>query len=192
MGIKAKAVKFVADTVKKRGRRTKRGRPKKTPTNTTTTKQPSSTGSKGYSKKNTIPKLKGESEAAYKKRRAKINALIREQKKDKEGELSTDAPDTRDPYSRSQTIPGKRKDMSKATVRRKVVTDQIKIDPITGEVINIGKHAEPAENVMEKLYGIARKLKSQELEEIEAMGKKKGGPIGTGAALRGFGAVRKS
>ena len=190
MGIKTKIVKF-ATTKLKRGRKSKRGRPKKTPTKTIT-KKPPSTGSKGYSKKNTIPKLKGESEAAYKKRRAKINALIREQKKDKEGELSTDAPDTRDPYSRSQTIPGKRKDMSKATVRRKVVTDQIKIDPITGEVINIGKHAEPAENVMEKLYGIARQVEPEELEEIEAMGKKKGGPIGTGAALRGFGAVRKS
>ena len=182
----------------KRGRKSKRGRPKKKV----------EVKKKQVVKRtdpNKITRLKGESDAAFKKRKAAIKKEVRESAREtsKDQTPPKTSGGKRDARGRllSKHIPPSRKEMSKAQFRRLVKQGLIGVTK-EGKVKNIGKFADIPENVMKELRGYARKITKEELEELARSGitiKKTGGmvkrkfggqigtPRGVGAALRGYG-----
>jgi hypothetical protein len=214
----------------KRGRKSKRGRPKK---KVEVKKKQVVKRTDPYK----ITRLKGESDAAFKKRKAAIKKEVRESAREtsKDQTPPKTSGGARDELGRllSKHIPPSRKEMSKAQFRRLVKQGLIGVTK-KGEVKNIGKFADIPENVMKELRGYTRKMTKEELEELKALGiterkhgskikldkrkamvpkekykkttpkkfmtpkekidpdkflrkLKTGGPIGIGAALRGYG-----
>ena len=167
------AKKKVLEAVVKRGRKSKRGRPK--------TKQEVV---KKVPKKQDpfkIKKLSGESDAAYKKRKALINKLKNQSIKDTAKDSGKKLPTTKDRTSRSMTIPLKRKEQSKAAFRRRVMQG---LQGVTkkGESKDIGKAGYPVSETMRELgYTGSRKAKVDLTDkELEALGfqiKKAGGSL---------------
>jgi hypothetical protein len=162
MGVLSKVVKEGV----KRGRKSKRGRPKK----------------KVEVKKKPIPK-----KPKVKRTKAEekeLKKLIREQKADVAGEskkVST-AGGKRDKLGRllSKHIPPERKELSKAQFRRLVKQGLIGVTS-KGKTKNIGKYADIPENIMDLWYGRAKKLTKDELDELAAMGvtaRKEGSKVG--------------
>ena len=185
------AKKKILEAVVKRGRKSKRGRPK-------TKKEVV----KKITKKQDpfkIKKLPGESDAAFKKRKALINKLKTQSMKETAKDTSTKLPSIKDRTSKSQTIPLKRKEQSKASFRRRVMQG---LQGVTkkGESKDIGKTGYPVSETMRELgYTGSRKggmdLSDKELEALGFQIKKTGGKVqrraGGGVALRGFGVTRK-
>ena len=214
-------IKKGAKAVVKRGRKSKRGRPKtkKEVVKKITKKQDPSK----------IKKLPGESDAAFKKRKALINKLKTQSMKETAKDTGTKLPSTKDRTSKSQTIPLKRKEQSKASFRRRVMQG---LQGVTkkGESKDIGKTGYPVSETMRELgYTGSRKggidLSDKELEALGFQIKKAGGALksipagnkglpnlptpvrnkmgfkkmggkvqrraGGGVALRGFGVTRK-
>ena len=189
--------KILASGVKaltKRGRKSKRGRPKKKVevVEKKVVKREDPTK---------IKKLKGESDAAFKKRRAAIRKEVRASTKETAKDISIPKTSAgrRDKLGRllSKHLPPERKDISKAEFRRLVMSRLIGVDK-KGKTKNIGKYAITPEEIMEQWYGRGKKLSKTELDELAAMGmqikskggivkRKTGGAIGVGKALRGYG-----
>ena len=168
-GVIKKGIKAVV----KRGRKSKRGRPKtkKEVVKKVVKKQDPSK----------IKKLSSESDAAFKKRKASINKLKKEQQKEMAKERGTKEPSTKDRTSRSMTIPLKRKEQSKAAFRRRVEQG---LQGVTkkGESKDIGKAGYPVSETMRELgYTGSRKAKVDLTDkELEALGfqiKKAGGML---------------
>ena len=191
--------KTALKTLLKRGRKSKRGRPKKKV----------EVKKKQIVKRtdpNKITRLKGESDAAFKKRKAAIRKEVRESAREtsKDQTPPKTSGGARDALGRllSKHIPPSRKEMGDKAFARRVIQNLIGVTK-EGETKNIGKFAEIPENVMEQLYGRARKMTKEELEDLAKSGitikktggtvvkRKTGGQIGTprgvGAALRGYG-----
>ena len=129
------AKKEILKAVIKRGRKSKRGRPKtkKEVVKKITKKQDPSK----------IKKLPGESDAAFKKRRTSINKLKKEQQKEMAKERGTKEPSTKDRTSRSMTIPLKRKEQSKASFRRRVMQGLQGVTKEERRILVIGDLHEP-------------------------------------------------
>ena len=213
------AKKKALEVVLKRGRKSKRGRPK--------TKKEEVKKINKKQDPNKIKKLPGESDAAFKKRKALINKLKTESIKDTAKDTGIKLPSTKDRTSRSDTIPLKREEQSKASFRRRVLQG---LQGVTkkGESKDIGKAGYPVSETMRELgYTGSRKAKVDLTDkELEALGfqiKKAGGlidppnpgaaalprpvrnqmgfkkyggkikrlAIGGGVALRGLGVTRK-
>ena len=174
-------IKKGAKAVVKRGRKSKRGRPK-------TKKE---VVKKVVKKQDPfkVKKLSGESDAAYKKRKALINKLKNQSIKETAKDSGKKLPTTKDRTSRSMTIPLKRKEQSKAAFRRRVKQG---LQGVTkkGESKDIGKAGYPVSETMRELgYTGSRKAKVDLTDkELEALGfqiKKAGGfidPPNPGAA----------
>ena len=178
----------------KRGRKSKRGRPKK---------KVEVVEKKVVKREDPrkIKKGKGESDAAFKKRKAAINKLIRESNKETAKDISIPKTSAgrRDKLGRllSKHLPPERKDISKAAFRRLVKSNLIGVTS-KGKTKNIGKYAITPEEIMEQWYGRYKTLSKDELQELAAKGmqikskggivkRKTGGAIGVGKALRGYG-----
>ena len=192
----------------KRGRKSKRGRPKKKVevVEKKVVKREDPTK---------IKKLKGESDAAFKKRRAAIRKEVRESKRETAKDISIPKPSrgARDEQGRllSKHIPPSREEMGDKAFARRVMQNLIDVTE-EGEVKNIGKYAITPEEIMNILYSrLGRQPFKQEIKEIIERGgsirksggsivkkaggkaykntvsKKYGGPIGVGKALRGYG-----
>ena len=162
--------------VVKRGRKSKRGRPKKKVevVEKKVVKREDPTK---------IKKLKGESDAAFKKRRAAIRKEVRASTKETAKDISIPKTSAgrRDKLGRllSKHLPPERKDISKAEFRRLVMSRLIGVDK-KGKTKNIGKYAITPEEIMEQWYGRGKKLSKTELDELAAMGmqiKSKGGSL---------------
>ena len=160
----------------KRGRKSKRGRPKKKVevVEKKVVKREDPTK---------IKKLKGESDAAFKKRRAAIRKEVRASTKETAKDISIPKTSAgrRDKLGRllSKHLPPERKDISKAEFRRLVMSRLIGVDK-KGKTKNIGKYAITPEEIMEQWYGRGKKLSKTELDELAAMGmqiKSKGGSL---------------
>ena len=167
------AIKKGAKAVVKRGRKSKRGRPKtkKEVVKKIVKKQDPSK----------VKKLPGESDAAYKKRKALINKLKNQSIKETAKDSGKKLPTTKDRTSRSMTIPLKRKEQSKASFRRRVMQG---LQGVTkkGESKDIGKAGYPVSETMRELgYTGSRKAKVDLTDkELEALGfqiKKAGGML---------------
>ena len=166
-------IKKGSEAVVKRGRKSKRGRPK-------TKKEVV----KKITKKQDLSKIKrlpGESDAAYKKRKALINKLKTQSIKETAKDTGTKLPSTKDRTSKSQTIPLKRKEQSKASFRRRVIQG---LQGVTkkGESKNIGKTGYPVSETMRDMgYTGSRKggidLSDKELEALGFQIKKAGGML---------------
>jgi hypothetical protein len=213
-------IKKGAKAVVKRGRKSKRGRPKKkveTPVVTKKKQDPFK-----------IKKLPGESDAAFKKRKASITKLRKQQEKELAKEKGTKLPSTKGRTEKSMTKPPLKKEMSKARRRRLVMQRLMGTNPKTGESKDIGRMGYPTSETMRDLgYTGSRKggidLTDKELEALGFQIKKVGGKLkpppnpgaaalpepvrnkmgfmkaggkvqkraGGGVALRGFGVTRK-
>ena len=167
------AKKEILKAVIKRGRKSKRGRPKikKEVVKKITKKQDPSK----------IKRLPGESDAAFKKRKALINKLKTQSIKETAKDTGTKLPSTKDRTSKSQTIPLKRKEQSKASFRRRVMQG---LQGVTkkGESKDIGKTGYPVSETMRELgYTGSRKggidLSDKELEALGFQIKKAGGKL---------------
>ena len=150
----------------KRGRKSKRGRPKKKV----------EVKKKQVVKRtdpNKITRLKGESDAAFKKRKAAIRKEVRESAREtsKDQTPPKTSGGKRDARGRllSKHIPPSRKEMSKAQFRRLVKQGLIGVTK-KGETKDIGQYADIPENIMELLYGRGKKLTKSEIEELKALG----------------------
>jgi len=170
---------------KKRGRKSKRGRPKTKKEEVEKArkkfkKEQPTTSKRARDARDKIKKLSGESDAVFKKRKASINKLKKEQQKEMAKELKGKEPSTKDRTSRSMTIPLKRKEQSKAAFRRRVEQG---LQGVTkkGESKDIGKAGYPVSETMRDLgYTGSRKGGINTKEELEAMGitiKKAGGML---------------
>ena len=167
------AKKKALEVVIKRGRKSKRGRPK--------TKKEEVKKINKKQDPNKIKKLPGESDAAFKKRKALINKLKTESIKDTAKDTGIKLPSTKDRTSRSDTIPLKRKEQSKASFRRRVLQG---LQGVTkkGESKDIGKAGYPVSETMRELgYTGSRKAKvdltDKELEDLGFQIKKAGGML---------------
>ena len=171
---------------KKRGRKSKRGRPKTKKEEVEKArkkfkKEQPTTSKRARDARDKIKKLSGESDAVFKKRKASINKLKKEQQKEMAKELKGKEPSTKDRTSRSMTIPLKRKEQSKASFRRRVMQG---LQGVTkkGESKDIGKAGYPVSETMRELgYTGSRKAKVDLTDkELEALGfqiKKAGGML---------------
>ena len=171
----SKIIKKVAKAVVKRGRKSKRGRPKKkveTPVVTKKKQDPFK-----------IKKLPGESDAAFKKRKASISKLRKQQEKEKATESKKSLPSTKERTAQSRVIPPERKKQSKKQFRRRVQQGLIGVTK-KGETKNIGKYTEPKEDIFDKLgytkgssRGSGQEFSDKELEALGYQIKKAGGPL---------------
>ena len=179
------AIKKFKEAVVKRGRKSKRGRPKKEEVEKARKRfkkeQPTTPKRTRDARDIRVKKLSGESDAAFKKRRTSINKLKKEQQKEMAKERGTKEPSTKDRTSRSMTIPLKRKEQSKASFRRRVMQG---LQGVTkkGESKDIGKAGYPVSETMRELgYTGSRKAKVDLTDkELEALGfqiKKAGGML---------------
>lgn len=213
-------IKKGAKAVVKRGRKSKRGRPKKKVETKVVTKKKQDPFK--------ITKQKGESAEAFKKRKASITKLRKQQEKELAKEKGTKLPSTKGRTEKSMTKPPLKKEMSKARRRRLVMQRLMGTNPKTGESKDIGRMGYPTSETMRDLgYTGSRKggidLTDKELEALGFQIKKVGGKLkpppnpgaaalpepvrnkmgfmkaggkvqkraGGGVALRGFGATRK-
>ena len=182
-------IKKVTEAVVKRGRKSKRGRPKNKKANELFKKvrekfekeQPTTPKRTRDARDIRVKKRPGESDAAFKKRRTSINKLKKEQQKEMAKERGTKEPSTKDRTSRSMTIPLKRKEQSKAAFRRRVMQG---LQGVTkkGESKDIGKAGYPVSETMRELgYTGSRKggvdLTDKELEALGFQIKKAGGML---------------
>ena len=214
------AIKKGAKAVVKRGRKSKRGRPKK--------KVETPVVAKKKQDPFKITKQKGESAEAFKKRKASITKLRKQQEKELAKEKGTKLPSTKGRTEKSMTKPPLKKEMSKARRRRLVMQRLMGTNPKTGESKDIGRMGYPTSETMRDLgYTGSRKggidLTDKELEALGFQIKKVGGKLkpppnpgaaalpepvrnkmgfmkaggkvqkraGGGVALRGFGVTRK-
>ena len=168
------AIKKGAKVVVKRGRKSKRGRPKKkveTPVVTKKKQDPFK-----------ITKQKGESAEAFKKRKASITKLRKQQEKELAKEKGTKLPSTKGRTEKSMTKPPLKKEMSKARRRRLVMQRLMGTNPKTGESKDIGRMGYPTSETMRDLgYTGSRKggmdLSDKELEALGFQIKKAGGAL---------------
>ena len=168
-------IKKGAKAVVKRGRKSKRGRPKKkveTPVVTKKKQDPFK-----------IKKLPGESDAAFKKRKASITKLRKQQEKEKATESKKSLPSTKERTAQSRVIPPERKKQSKKQFRRRVQQGLIGVTK-KGETKNIGRYTEPKEDIFDKLgytkgssRGSGQEFSDKELEALGYQIKKAGGPL---------------
>jgi len=107
------SLKKTIETVIKRGRKSKRGRPKKKVETKVVTKKKQDPFK--------ITKQKGESAEAFKKRKASITKLRKQQEKELAKEKGTKLPSTKGRTEKSMTKPPLKKEMSKARRRRLVM-----------------------------------------------------------------------
>jgi len=211
------AIKKGAKAVVKRGRKSKRGRPKKKVETKIVTKKKQDPFK--------ITKQKGESAEAFKKRKASITKLRKQQEKELAKEKGTKLPSTKGRTEKSMTKPPLKKEMSKARRRRLVMQRLMGTNPKTGESKDIGRMGYPTSETMRDLgYTGSRKggidLTEEQLRNMGFQIKKAGGKLsvaqkenidvappfnnitgadfkklqkraGGGVALRGFGVTRK-
>ena len=122
--------KKILEAVIKRGRKSKRGRPKK--------KVETKIVLKKKQDPFKITKQKGESAEAFKKRKASITKLRKQQEKELAKEKGTKLPSTKGRTEKSMTKPPLKKEMSKARRRRLVMQRLMGTNPKTGESKDIG------------------------------------------------------
>ena len=169
-GVIKKGIKAVV----KRGRKSKRGRPKKkveTPVVTKKKQDPFK-----------ITKQKGESAEAFKKRKAAINKLRKQQEKEMAKEMGTKKPSEKDRTEKSVIKPPLKREMSKARRRRLVMQRLMGTNPKTGESKDIGRMGFPISETMRDLgYTGSRKggldLTEEQLRNMGFQIKKAGGAL---------------
>ena len=137
------SLKKAIETVIKRGRKSKRGRPK--------TKKETVTVTKKKQDPFKIIRQKGESTAAFRKRRNEIIKLRKQQEKEKAKEARDKKPSEKDKTESSMTKPPLKKEMSKARRRRLVIQRLMGTNPKTGESRDIGKMGFPISETMRDL-----------------------------------------
>ena len=170
----SKIIKEGIKAVVKRGRKSKRGRPKKkveTPVVTKKKQDPFK-----------IKKQTGESAEAFKKRKAAINKLRKQQEKEMAKEMGTKKPSEKGRTEKSMIKPPLKKEMSKARRRRLVMQRLMGTNPKTGESKDIGKMGFPTSETMRDLgYTGSRKggldLTEEQLRNMGFQIKKAGGAL---------------
>jgi hypothetical protein len=168
------AKKEILKVILKRGRKTKRGRPK-------TKKEVV----KKITKKQDpfkIVRRKGESTAAFRKRRNEIIKLRKAQEKEMTKEMGTKKPSEKGRTEKSMTKPPLKKDLSAAQRRRLIRQNLMGTNPKTGESKDIGRMGYPTSETMRELgYTGSRKggidLSDKELEALGFQIKKAGGAL---------------
>ena len=158
----------------KRGRKSKRGRPK--------TKKETVTVTKKKQDPFKIVRQKGESTAAFRKRRNEIIKLRKQQEKEKAKEARDKKPSEKDKTESSMTKPPLKKEMSKARRRRLVIQRLMGTNPKTGESKDIGGMGFPTSETMRDLgYTGSRKggidLTEEQLRNMGFQIKKAGGTL---------------
>ena len=169
-GVIKKGIKAVV----KRGRKSKRGRPKKkveTPVVVKKKQDPFK-----------ITKQKGESAEDFRKRKASINKLRKQQEKEMAKEMGTKKPSEKDRTEKSMTKPPLKREMSKARRRRLVMQRLMGTNPKTGESKDIGGMGFPISETMRDLgYTGSRKggldLTEEQLRNMGFQIKKAGGAL---------------
>ena len=170
----SKIIKKGIKAVVKRGRKSKRGRPKKkveTPVVTKKKQDPFK-----------IKKQKGESAEAFKKRKAAINKLRKQQEKEMAKEMGTKKPSEKGRTEKSMIKPPLKKEMSKARRRRLVMQRLMGTNPKTGESKDIGRMGFPISETMRDLgYTGSRKggldLTEEQLRNMGFQIKRAGGAL---------------
>ena len=172
-----KVVKEVLKGVKKRGRKSKRGRPKKK------VEEVKKVTTKKKQDPFKVTKQKGESDKAFSKRKREITKLRKQQEKELSKERGTKKPTEKDRTEASRVIPPERKDMSRRGFQRRVKQGLIGVTK-EGKTKNIGKYAEPPSDIMEKFgytkgssRGSGQEFTEQELKRKGFTIKKTGGPL---------------
>ena len=169
-GVIKKGIKAVV----KRGRKSKRGRPKK--------KVETPVVAKKKQDPFKITKQKGESAEAFKKRKAAINKLRKQQEKEMAKEMGTKKPSEKDRTEKSMIKPPLKREMSKARRRRLVMQRLMGTNPKTGESKDIGRMGFPISETMRDLgYTGSRKggldLTEEQLRNMGFQIKKAGGAL---------------
>jgi hypothetical protein len=168
------SLKKAIETVVKRGRKSKRGRPK--------TKKETVTVTKKKQDPFKIVRQKGESTAAFRKRRNEINKLKKQQEKEMAKEMGTKKPSEKGRTEKSMTKPPLKREMSKARRRRLVMQRLMGTNPKTGESKDIGRMGYPTSETMRDLgYTGSRKggldLTEEQLRNMGFQIKKAGGKL---------------
>ena len=169
-GVIKKGIKAVV----KRGRKSKRGRPKK--------KVETPVVAKKKQDPFKITKQKGESAEAFKKRKASINKLRKQQEKEMAKEMGTKKPSEKGRTEKSMTKPPLKREMSKARRRRLVMQRLMGTNPKTGESKDIGRMGFPISETMRDLgYTGSREggldLTEEQLKNMGFQIKKAGGAL---------------
>ena len=169
-GVIKKGIKAVV----KRGRKSKRGRPK--------TKKETVTVTKKKQDPFKIVRQKGESTAAFRKRRSEIIKLKKQQEKEKAKEARDKKPSEKAKTESSMTKPPLKREMSKARRRRLVMQRLMGTNPKTGESKDIGRMGYPTSETMRDLgYTGSRKggldLTEEQLRNMGFQIKKAGGAL---------------
>ena len=169
-GVIKKGIKAVV----KRGRKSKRGRPKK--------KVETPVVAKKKQDPFKITKQKGESAEDFRKRKASINKLRKQQEKEMAKEMGTKKPSEKDRTEKSMTKPPLKREMSKARRRRLVMQRLMGTNPKTGESKDIGRMGYPTSETMRDLgYTGSRKggldLTEEQLRNMGFQIKKAGGAL---------------
>ena len=169
--------KGLKEVVKKRGRKSKRGRPKKK------VEEVKKVTTKKKQDPFKVIKQKGESDKAFSKRKREINKLRKAQEKELSKERATKKPTEKDKTEASRVIPPERKQMSRRGFQRRVKQGLIGVTK-EGKTKNIGKYAEPPSEIMEKFgytkgssRGSGQEFTEQELKRKGFTIKKAGGPL---------------
>ena len=169
-GVIKKGIKAVV----KRGRKSKRGRPKK--------KVETPVVAKKKQDPFKITKQKGESAEDFRKRKASINKLRKQQEKEMAKEMGTKKPSEKGRTEKSMTKPPLKREMSKARRRRLVMQRLMGTNPKTGESKDIGRMGYPTSETMRDLgYTGSRKggidLTEEQLRNMGFQIKKAGGAL---------------
>ena len=170
----SKIIKEGIKAVVKRGRKSKRGRPK--------TKKETVTVTKKKQDPFKIVRQKGESTAAFRKRRNEIIKLRKQQEKEMAKEMGTKKPSEKDRTEKSVIKPPLKREMSKARRRRLVIQRLMGTNPKTGESRDIGGMGFPTSETMKDLgYTGSRAggldLTEEQLEKLGFQIKKAGGAL---------------
>ena len=170
----SKIIKKGIKAVVKRGRKSKRGRPKK--------KVETPVVAKKKQDPFKITKQKGESAESFKKRKAAINKLRKQQEKEMAKEMGTKKPSEKGRTEKSMTKPPLKREMSKARRRRLVMQKLMGTNPKTGESKDIGRMGYPTSETMRDLgYTGSRKggidLTEEQLRNMGFQIKKAGGAL---------------
>jgi len=158
------SLKKAIETVIKRGRKSKRGRPK--------TKKETITVTKKKQDPFKIVRQKGESTAAFRKRRNEINKLKKQQEKEMAKEMRDKKASEKDRTEKSMTKPPLKKEMSKARRRRLVIQRLMGTNPKTGESRDIGRMGFPTSETMRDLGYTGSRAGGLDLteEQLENLG----------------------
>ena len=170
----SKIIKEGIKAVVKRGRKSKRGRPKK--------KVETPVVAKKKQDPFKITKQKGESAEDFRKRKASINKLRKQQEKEMAKEMGTKKPSEKDRTEKSMIKPPLKREMSKARRRRLVMQRLMGTNPKTGESKDIGRMGYPTSETMRDLgYTGSRKggldLTEEQLRNMGFQIKKAGGAL---------------